>query len=171
SRAMQRIAGRRALAAALLAAAFLTAAATASARTFPLPTGRPAMPAGRITALQAFPTGVAASPDGKTVLAIAGPPLEIGGGGESVALMVIDAKTGRKRQVIHVADAFQSIVFSPRGTRAYVDGCNDHKIHVLHAVRGGRFRLEPDIQVDGFVAGLALSRDGHTLWASEPGTG
>ena len=152
-------------------ALLLTAAPPAAARSFPLPTGRPAFPAGRITPLQSFPTGVAASPDGRSVIAIAGTPLETGSGGESAALMVIDASTGRKRQVIHVSDAFQSIVFSRRGTHVYVAGGNDHTIHVLHSRPGGRYALEPDIQADGFVSGLALSGDGRTLWASEPMNG
>ncbi len=157
---------------AVAAAALLLAnAAPAAARSFPLPTGRPAFPAGRITPLQAFPTGAAVSPDGNTVIAVAGTPLETGGGGESAALMVIDAKTGRKRQILHVPDAFQSVVFSRRGTHVYVAGGNDHTIHVLHSRPGGRYALEADIQADGFISGLALSSDGRTLWASEPMSG
>ena len=135
---------------------------------FPLPIGRAATPAGRIKPLEAFPTGLAASPDGKTLLVIAGPPLEIGGPGETVTLAVVDATTRRTRQVIHVADAFQSIVFSPSGRYAYVAGGNDHTVHVLRATHGGRFKLLPDIPVDDFAAGLAVSREGHTLWVSQP---
>src|SRR2546421_12114598 len=92
-----------------LVVVFAGAAPPAAARSFPLPTGRPAFPAGRITPLQSFPTGAAASPDGRSVIAIGGTPLETGSGGESAALMVIDASTGRKRQGLHVSDAFQSI--------------------------------------------------------------
>src|SRR3989440_3095701 len=93
---------------------------------------------------------------------------EIGGPGETVTLAVVDATTRRTRQVIHVADAFQSIVFSPSGRYAYVAGGNDHTVHVLRATHGGHFKLLPDIPVDDFAAGLAVSREGHTLWVSQP---
>jgi len=56
-----------------VAAIALAAIHASAAGAAVLPTGRPVAPAGRISPLQAYPTGVAARPDGKTVLAIAGP--------------------------------------------------------------------------------------------------
>src|SRR5947207_9784486 len=93
-----------------------------------LPTSRPADPAGRITTLQAFPTGVAVSPDGKTVLAIPGAVIQ--GGAQppdplpqaGVQVYVIDAATGLVRQAVKVDDAFQDVVFAPDGGKAYVAG-------------------------------------------------
>src|SRR5207302_874064 len=57
-----------------------------------LPTGQTVQPAGRITALGAFPTGVAVSPDGARLLVIAGPPLA--SDGPPVLVEVISAATG-----------------------------------------------------------------------------
>src|SRR5947207_14952032 len=86
-----------------------------------LPTSRPADPAGRVTSLQAFPTGVGVSPDGKTLLAVTGAPIQ---GGEQppdplpqtgVQLYVIDAATGAVRQVVKVDHAFQDLALPPHG--------------------------------------------------------
>src|SRR5437763_1973128 len=106
----------------------LAAAPSASQADVVLPTSRPADPAGRITALQAFPTGVAVSPDGKTILAIAGAAIQ---GGlpatppdplpqPGVQVYVIDAGTGAVRQALSLSDAFQSVVFAFDGQHAYV---------------------------------------------------
>ena len=61
----------------MLVAALAAWPSSALARAL-LPTSRPVDPAGRLTSLQAFPTGVAVSPDGKTVLAVAGAPIQGG---------------------------------------------------------------------------------------------
>src|SRR5438046_2441571 len=108
---------RRFLPGLLLAAAVLCPAPALAAVV--LPTSRPADPAGRLTTLQAFPTGVAVSPDGKTVLAIPGAPIQGGAAPpdplpqSGVQVYVIDAATGAVRQVVKVTDAFQDVVFAP----------------------------------------------------------
>src|SRR5258707_14956764 len=111
---------RRALLLGALAAVLAPAAHAAPM----LPTSRPADPAGRITTLQAFPTGVAVSPDGKTVLAIAGAVIQGGAPATppdplpqpGVQVYVIDAASGLVRQVVNVTDAYQDIVFAPDGS-------------------------------------------------------
>jgi sugar lactone lactonase YvrE len=135
-----------------------------------LPTGRLASPAGRITPLQAFPTGLAISPDGQTALVIAGPPIQGGApaGPGGVSLMVIDTATGVVRQVIQEDDAFQGVVFTRDGRRAFVAGGSDQKIHELDVGAGGVFSKGPDISVGAFLSGLALSPDERNLWVAEP---
>ncbi len=149
----------------------LIGSATALATPVELPTGRWADPAGRITPLESFPTGAAVSPDGRTVLVIAGAPIQ-GGASEgpigSVSIDVIDAATGLVRQALTVGDAFQSIVFTRDGSRAFVAGGTDGVVHVLNVGVGGLVTQGSDLQVGSFAAGLALSSDERTLWASEP---
>ncbi|MEA2373746.1 MAG: hypothetical protein QOD53_209, partial [Thermoleophilaceae bacterium] len=130
--------------------------------------GRLATPAGRITTLQAFPTGAAVAPDGKTMLTIAGPPIQGGAPNGGVALMVIDPTTGALRQTLQVDDAFQSIAYNRRGNRVYVAGGGDGAVHVLTVSPAGQYAQAYDVPVGGFVSGIALSRDGKTLWAAEP---
>jgi sugar lactone lactonase YvrE len=142
-----------------------------------------AAPAGRITALQVFPTGLAASPDGKTVVVIAGPPINGGVPGSPdqgpVALMLIDTASGNVRQVIKVNNAFQSVVFSSDGSTVFVAGGTDGVVHTLTRKKGGLYQAGADLSVCGpaddpnscFVAGIALAPGGKQLWASRPNTG
>ncbi|HEX8074389.1 MAG TPA: bifunctional YncE family protein/alkaline phosphatase family protein [Thermoleophilaceae bacterium] len=162
--------GNAFLAAAALAAlaALLAAAARADGPAVELPIGRLATPAGRITTLQAFPTGAAVAPNGKTLLAIAGPPIQGGSPNGTVALMVIDPATGSLRQTLQVDDAFQSIVFNRRGNRVYVAGGGAGAVHVLKVGSNGTYSQAYDLPVGAYVSGLALSRDGRTLWAAAP---
>jgi Phosphoesterase family len=136
-----------------------------------LPTGRPVAPAGRVTPLQAFPTGVAAAPDGKTVLAIAGPVIQGGapaGPSGGVALMVVDVATGQVRQTLNVDDAFQGVVYDPTGAHAYVAGGAGATVHTFSVASDGTLSQGSDLSATDFVSGLAISKDGRTLWAAEP---
>src|SRR5438270_1509376 len=148
------------------------APASAAGATFALPTGRVASPAGRITPLQSFPTGLAVSPDGRSALVIAGPPIQggasEGGMSSGVSLFVVDTATGAVRQVINEDDAFQGVVFTRDGTRAFVAGGSDQLVHELEIDGQGVFTKGPDLNVGAFAAGLALSGDGRGLWVSEP---
>jgi YVTN family beta-propeller protein len=137
-----------------------------------LPTDRSVQPSGRLTTLQSFPTGAAVSPDGRTVLAIAGPPLQGGlpAGPQSggVALAAIDAATGAIRQVVNEPDAFQSVVFTRNGQHAYVAGGSAGSVLVLDINSAGVFTEGTDVSIGSFVSGLALSADGRNLWIAEP---
>jgi len=160
-----------ALAMGLVLAAW-AAPAGAAGSTYALPTGRVASPAGRLTPLQSFPTGVAVSPDGRSALVIAGPPIQggvsEGGMSSGVSLFVVDTATGAVRQVINEDDAFQGVLFTPDGTRAFVAGGSDQQVHELDISAQGIFTKGPDLNVGAFAAGLALSADGRSLWVSEP---
>jgi hypothetical protein len=112
-----------------------------------LPIGRMATPAGRITTLQAFPTGVAVAPDGRTLLTIAGPQVQGGAPNGGVALRVVDPATGAVRQSLQVDDAFQSIVFNRRGNRVYVAGGSDSAVHVLTVSKSGTYSQAYDLPV------------------------
>ncbi len=157
-------------------------AAEAGAVPRPLPIGRAADPAGHITPLQAYPTGVAVSPDGNTLLAIAGPQIQGGAtpnvpgplpsASPGVAVMVIDARTGAMRQTLRLDDGFQDIVFSRDSTHAYVAGGSHRTVYELEVPRsGGAVTLARTLSLGGFVSALALARDGRTMWVAEPEAG
>src|SRR5437763_299833 len=147
-----------------------------------LPTSRPADPAGRVTSLQAFPTGVAVSPDGKTLLAVAGAVIQ--GGAQppdplpevGVQLYVIDPATGAIQTVptgphptdvavepgghVAIADANDATVarFAPGDTTAQsIDvaqiGRRSDSPNALVAAPGGRVYVS--LADDDAVAVLA----------------
>ncbi len=159
-----------------------TLAVDAAADPVALPTGRTADPAGRLTTLRAYPTGVTVSPDGSTVLAIAGP--EIQGGvtpdapdpfpnpNAGVSVFVIDAASGTTRQVVHLDDGFQDVVFARDGKRAFVAGGSHRTIYTLDVdPRSGAFAAGTTYTVRGLVSALAPAADGRTLWVAEPEAG
>jgi sugar lactone lactonase YvrE len=139
-----------------------------------LPTGRTVQPAGAITPLHVFPTGAAVSPDGSTVVAIAGAASHDASGVEQaplVSLQAIDAATGIVRQSIPVGDAFQSVVWSADGQRVYVAGGKEGVVHVLAVGPLGLLTRADDLPTGGFTSGLALDPQGRALWAALPDDG
>ena len=153
-------------AAAALATSQLTAKA---ATTVVLPTGQTVSPVGRMTPLDAFPTGIATSPDGSRLVVIAGAPLA--SDGPPVVVEIVDAATGEPTQQLKVNDAFQSVAWSADGSTIYVAGGQDRAIHVfVTASPGGAFTASTDLTVPNcdFVSGIVLSRDGHSLFAACP---
>ncbi|MEA2368959.1 MAG: hypothetical protein QOH38_1677 [Thermoleophilaceae bacterium] len=152
----------------LIAAGAAAAAPAAAQVSATLPTGRQATPAGRITPLRSYPTGAAVTPNGNSVLAIAGPPVQGGAPNGGVALMAINPVNGKVRQTLQADDAFQSVVFDRRGTRAYVAGGSDRVVHVLKAKPDGKFSFLYDLRAGGLVSSLALTRDGRRIFAAEP---
>lgn len=129
-----------------------------------LPTDRIAAPTGRVSPLQVFPTGAAVSPDGRTVVAIAGSP--IAGGAGSVQVAAVDAVTGRVVQVVTETDARGTVLFRPDGARVYLAGGSDKAVHVLDVGPAGLLTKDTDLPVGDFVTGIALSHDGRYLWAA-----
>jgi YVTN family beta-propeller protein len=145
-----------------------SAVSTGASAAVVLPTSRVATPVGRITALRSFPTGLAVSPDGGTLLAIAGPTIN---GGSDMALASVDSATGQLRQLLPVSDAFGSVLFHASGTRAFVAGGTDGGVHVIAVGAGGTLTRGSDFATGGFASGLALSPTGDQLWVAEPNDG
>jgi DNA-binding beta-propeller fold protein YncE len=113
---------RRALAAALLTAAVVIPASVgAAADDTPGPansltvSGRQLDPAGRMTAVGAFPTGGALTPDGRFYWTV-----DAGRG--ATAVRVIDVATGAVKQTLPIPGGYVGIAFAPDGRRAYVSG-------------------------------------------------
>ncbi len=111
-----------------LALAFLCAAAAIPAAALGAPgvgtvgtetgitsNGRQLDPVGRMTALGAFPTGGALTPDGRFYWAVDA------GRGENF-VRIIDVETGAIRQTMQIPGGYVGVAFAPDGKRAYVSG-------------------------------------------------
>jgi len=136
-----------------------------------LPTGQVANPAGSYTPLLAFPTGVAVSPDGATIVAIAGGPVTTGANGvPSLSVQVLDSATGAVRQSFQLNDAFQSVAYSPSGADVYLAGGGQGAIEDFSVGPDGLLSGPNALAVPGcsFVSGFALTADGQRLWAACP---
>lgn len=136
-----------------------------------LPTGQLANMAGAYQSLLAFPTGAAVSPDGKTIVAIAGGPVTTGSNGvPSISLEVLDATTGAVIQDFQEDDAFQSVAYSRSGSDVYVAGGGQGSIDDFSVASGGLLSGPSALSVPGcsFVSGFALAADGQSLWAACP---
>src|SRR5437763_582888 len=108
--------------AAVIAAALMLLAAPAAAQqetVGPLQletsNGRHLDPLGRMTALGAFPTGGALSPDGRFYWAV-----DAGRGPNAVR--IIDVATGVVTQTLAIPGGYVGIAFAPDGRHAYVSG-------------------------------------------------
>jgi len=151
-----------------------TASTAASPPALVLPSGQMIAPVGRLTVLRAFPTGAAVSPDGTSILAIAGKPATVNTAGTATTtLTLLDAATGIARQMLQVGDAFQSVLYSVDGYHAYVAGGGDGVVHAFDVEPAGLLSPAPDIALPGcgFVSGLALTEDRRSLWAACPDGG
>jgi DNA-binding beta-propeller fold protein YncE len=155
--------------AALLLASSSSATGTTGPAGTPIPTGQEVRPAGRVTALLAFPSAAAVSPDGGSVVVVAGRPV-LTINQLPVSLMVLDAASGSTKQVIKVGDALQSIAFVRDGSIAYVAGGVDRVVHSLVPDGRGGYKLGSDLAVPAcdMVVSLALDHEQSGLWVSCP---
>ncbi len=136
-----------------------------------LPTGQVAHLAGSYQPLMAFPTGVAVSPDGRTLVTISGGPVTTGeNGAPTMAIDVFDAATGALEQKFQEVDAFQSVAYSPSGTDVYAAGGGGGAIEDFAVKPGGLLSAPTAMPVSGcsFVSGFGLDARGETLWAACP---
>ena len=136
-----------------------------------LPTGQVVNMAGSYQPLMAFPTGVAVSPDGSTLVTISGGPVTTGENGvPTMAIDVYDATTGALRQKFQEDDAFQTVGYSPTGSDVYVAGGGEGAIEDFTVNPGGLLSAPTTISVPGcsFVSGFGLGPGGKTLWAACP---
>jgi len=77
--------------------------------------GRKLDPIGRMTALGAFPTGGALTPDGRFYWAV-----DAGRGVNAVR--IVDVASGAVRQTLQIPGGYVGVAFAPDGRRAYVSG-------------------------------------------------
>jgi DNA-binding beta-propeller fold protein YncE len=133
-----------------------------------LPTGVLLDPAGRSSDLGNMPLSIALAPEGdRAVVLLAG--------WREQGIMVVEKASGRVLQTIELPAAFLGLAFSPDGHALYVAGGHQDVVYRFDwqagaATLAGSISLttKPDEKRGSrYPAGLAVSRDGRTLYAAE----
>jgi YVTN family beta-propeller protein len=139
-----------------------------------LPTGVLLDPAGRSSDLGNMPLSIALAPEGDRAVVLLS-------GWREQGLLVVEAKSGRILQTVELPAAFLGLAFSPDGHALYVAGGHEDVVYRFGwqagaATPAGSIPLaaapekkdEKDEKKGGrYPAGLALSRDGRTLYVAE----
>jgi YVTN family beta-propeller protein len=133
-----------------------------------LPTGARLDPAGSSYDLGSMPLAMALSPDRSRVVVLLN-------GWREQGIQVVDRPSGRVLQKIPLTAVFLGLTFSPDGRSLYVSGGNQDVIYRFDW-RDDRATLadsvvlavkEPRKSGTSYPAGIAISRDGRTLYAAE----
>ena len=133
-----------------------------------LPTGARLDPAGVSYELGSMPLAMALSPEKNRVVVLLN-------GWREQGIQVVDRSSGRVLQKISLPAVFLGLIFSPDGRSIYVSGGNGDLVYRFDW-RDGRATLADSIilapkkpRADGthYPAGMAISRDGRTLYVAE----
>ena len=124
-------------------------------------------PAGQQTTVGERPYGMALSPDGRWLV--------VSNDGVAVqSVMLVEASTGQVRDTISYPApeaVFLGVGFSPDSSRAYVSGGVNDKVRVYDLAGGQLHELNPlrlasGAQTPSFAGGLAVARDGRSVWVA-----
>ena len=133
-----------------------------------LPTGARLDPAGVSYELGSMPLAMALSPEKNRLVVLLN-------GWREQGIQVVDRASGRVLQKISLPAVFLGLIFGPDGRSIYVSGGNGDLIYRFDW-RDGRATLADSIvlaprkpRADGthYPAGMAISRDGRTLYVAE----
>ncbi|HXN76669.1 MAG TPA: alkaline phosphatase family protein, partial [Gemmatimonadaceae bacterium] len=133
-----------------------------------LPTGARLDPAGVSYDLGSMPLAMTLSPEKNRVVVLLN-------GWREQGVQVVDRSSGHVVQTIPLPAAFLGITFSPDGKSLYVSGGNEDLIYRFDW-RDGQATLADSIALavkqkgksgTRYPAGIAISRDGRTLYAAE----
>src|SRR3954465_7740088 len=147
-------------------AAHIAAESVSGARR--LPTGARLDPAGVSYDLGSMPLAMALSPEKNRLVVLLN-------GWREQGIQVVERSSGRVLQKISLPAVFLGLAFSPDGKSLYVSGGNEDLIYRF-AWRDGRAALadsivlavkQPHKSGTRYPAGLAISRDGRTLYVAE----
>src|SRR3954453_4509623 len=147
-------------------AAHIAAQSVSGARR--LPTGARLDPAGVSYELGSMPLAITLSPEKNRLVVLLN-------GWREQGIQVVERSSGRVLQKIPLPAVFLGLAFSPDGRSLYVSGGNEDLIYRFDW-RDGRAALADSIVLatrqprkDGthYPAGIAISRDGRTLYAAE----
>ena len=129
-------------------------------------------PAGRQVTLGDKPFGTALSPDGKTMLVS-------NDGQYKQSIMVVDTATRQVKQTLTYVSPqalFVGLAYSPDGKHAYASAGGNNKLRTYDVHPNGTLAEGPSIplpttnpagvSVNHFPAGLAVSKDGRTVWTA-----
>jgi len=120
-------------------------------------------PAGRQVELGDFPVNMAVHPSGRYVAV-----LHSGHGAHQV--MIVDLRQEKAVGRAAVPEAFYGLEFCADGKRLYCSGAGDEVVHVFD-FKDGVLKANQDVRLRdpkqrGIPCGLALSRDGRTVYAA-----
>ena len=148
------------------ASAHIAATDPAGARR--LPTGARLDPAGNSYDLGSMPLAMVLAPEKDRIVVLLN-------GWREHGIQVVDRASGRVLQSLPLPAVFLGVAFSPDGRSLYVSGGNQDVIYRLDWT-SGRATLADSIQLAAeqpnhsgtrYPAGIAISRDGRTLYAAE----
>jgi len=134
-----------------------------------LPTGVRLDPAAPLHAVGQMPLAMAEAPEGDRVVLLLN-------GWREEGLQVVERATGRVLQTVPLPAVFLGLQFAPDGRTLYVSGGNGDVVYRLDWRNGSaalrdsmvlQARRRPRDNGERYPAGLALSRDGHTLYVAE----
>src|ERR1051326_342886 len=170
----RRLPGLAALALALLGSAMFVRAQSGSSAaavlpgalrdgTTLLPNGWRLAPAGRHLKVGTLPLNIVTSPDGKYAVIT-------NNGVNRPTLSVIDIAAWAVKSTTPLDAAWLGLVFSPDGAKLYSSGAGLNNVQEFSFVDGVIARTRafalPAAPAETFVSGLAISRDGRTLYVT-----
>jgi YVTN family beta-propeller protein len=135
---------------------------------FVLIDGRVLSPAGTQKPLGGFPLAMRWVGGGTRYLAVTD------GAEATESIRVFDTQTGTVVATEPYNDPhglFYGLAVSPDGMTLYASGGGENVVHVLGVSASGALTAQPDIMVQGFPAGMALSANGSTLYVLEQESG
>jgi YVTN family beta-propeller protein len=128
-----------------------------------LPNGWRLAPAGRQVTVGDLPLNIVSSPDSKYLIVT-------NNGLAAPTFSIIDVATWKIKNTMALAHAWYGLVWHPDGTRLYSAGANQNNVQEFSYVDGTLTRARtfalPTMTGDTFVGGLAISRDGRTLYVT-----
>jgi YVTN family beta-propeller protein len=128
-----------------------------------LPNGWRLSPAGRHLKTGSLPLNIVVSPDGRYAVVT-------NNGINKPTLTVIDIASWTVKSTLAVDNAWYGLVFHPDGTKLYSAGAGQNNVQEFGFADGTMTRLRtfvlPAAAGETFTGGLAISRDGRTLFAT-----
>jgi DNA-binding beta-propeller fold protein YncE len=128
-----------------------------------LPNGWRLAPAGKHVALGTLPLNAVVSLDGRYAIVVTS-------GLMKPALTVIDVATWTVKNIYQIDHAWYGLALSPDGTKLYVAGAAQNNVQEFAYADGGLTRARtlalPGQSGDTFAGGLAISKDGRTLFVT-----
>jgi YVTN family beta-propeller protein len=155
-----------ALAPSVLGAAERVVPASLPSGEIQLPNGRLLTPTGLQAPVASYPFALAVVPGGSRLVVAST-------GAAEQALQLLDAKTGKLLHSVPVKRSWLGLALSADGSRAYLAGAKEKKIHVFR-IESDQLVPEPAIPIttpgdgkkDALPSGLAVSPDGKWLFAA-----
>jgi len=135
-----------------------------------IPGGRRVSPPGVQVVLGSFPTNMAVSPDGTTLVATNnGKGLEPG---KEQSLSVVDLSAPSVVQTVSrfkPDSLFYGLEYSSDGSRLYASGGQSDRVEVFDVLADGTLEKNRDIVMGGFPAGIQLDEEHGILFAAAQG--